>query len=65
MRIGSFRNTIDNKLLHDIRESVNQDLVLGRDDFKDKIEAVLKRVVRKGILGRPGIKECTGIYDLY
>jgi len=37
-----FRNKIDDNLLHKIRESVNQDLVLGKDDFKDTIEIVLK-----------------------
>jgi len=60
-----FRNKIDNELLHDIRESVNQDLVLGRDDFKDKIEAALERSVRRGVPGRPCVKEGVGDYVIY
>ena len=57
-----FRHKMDDKLLHDIRESVNQDLVLGRDDFKDKIEIMINRTVRKGIAGRPCVKEEEGKY---
>jgi putative transposase len=60
-----FRHKMDNTLLHDIRESVNQDLVLGRDDFKDKVDMMLKRSVRKGIAGRPCVKEEEGIYYVY
>ena len=57
-----FRDKIDNELLHDIRNSVNQDLVLGRDDFKDKIEGMINRTVRKGMPGRPCVKEAGSIY---
>ena len=57
-----FRHKMNDKLLHDIRESVNQDLVLGRDDFKGKIEMMLNRTVRKGTPGRPCVKEEEGIY---
>ena len=32
-----FRHHIDNEQIHEIREALNQELVLGRDDFKDKI----------------------------
>ena len=60
-----FAHKIDEKLLHKIRESVNQDLVLGRDDFKDKIEIMLERAVRKRTPGRPCVKETEGFYYVY
>jgi len=60
-----FRHKMDNALLHEIRDSVNQDLVLGREDFKDKIEAMLNRRVRKGFAGRPCVREEKGDYYVY
>ena len=51
--------------IHDIRESVNQDLVLGREDFKDKVEMMSQRKVRKGTPGRPCVNEEEGIYYVY
>lgn len=60
-----FRNKMDNELLHDIRTTVNEELVLGREDFKDRIEMMLKRKVRKGQPGRPCVKEDEGIYYVY
>lgn len=60
-----FRHKMDDKLIHDIRESVNQELVLGREDFKDKIEKMLQRKVRKGTPGRPCVNEEEGIYYVY
>lgn len=32
-----FRHKMDNRLLHELREAVSQELVFGREDFKDKI----------------------------
>jgi putative transposase len=57
-----FRIHIDDELIHDIRESLNHELVLGRSHFKDRIEAITKRQVRLGYPGRPGIEEEQGIY---
>lgn len=57
-----FRHHIDNEQIHEIREALNQELVLGRDDFKDKIELMLNRQTRIGLKGRPRIEEHTGIY---
>lgn len=48
-----FRHHLDNDLLHAIRESLNQELVLGRDDFKDRIEMMTARQTRPGRSGRP------------
>ncbi|MDY6867056.1 MAG: transposase [Chloroflexota bacterium] len=59
-----FRHRMDDKLLYEIRETVNQGLVLGREDFKDKIESMLQRKVRKGKPGRPCVKE-EGVYYVY
>ncbi len=57
-----FRHNIDNAQLHVIRDALNQELVLGRDDFKDKIEQITKRQTRRGQDGRPRIEEVGGVY---
>jgi putative transposase len=57
-----FRNHLDNNEIHSIRESLNQELVLGRDDFKEKIQLMTKRQVNAAKLGRPRIAEERGCY---
>ena len=57
-----FRTHLDATELHDVREALNQELVLGRDDFKDKIEAMINRQTRPGNPGRPCVEESDGIY---
>ncbi len=57
-----FRGHLDNADLHAIREALNQELVLGRDDFKDKIEQMTERQTRRGRDGRPKIEEASGVY---
>lgn len=57
-----FRNYIDETTLHEIRDAVNQELVLGSDDFKDKIEQMTSRQTRRGIDGRPRVKETQASY---
>lgn len=52
-----FRNQLGNKELHDIRECLNHELVLGRSYFKKKIEKMTKRPTCLGQPGRPRIKE--------
>jgi hypothetical protein len=37
----------DHRQIHAIREALNQEWVLGREDFKDKIERMSKRHVRQ------------------
>jgi hypothetical protein len=39
---------------------VNQGLVSGREDFKDKIEEITQRQARRGKDGRPRIEEIPG-----
>ena len=51
-----FRHHMDNDLLHAIREALNQELVLGREDFKDKIERMTARQTRPGRGGRPRLE---------
>ena len=57
-----FRYHLDDNQVPAIRDSLNQELVLGRDDFKDKIEHMLKRQTRPGQPGRPRIAESASIY---
>jgi len=52
-----FRHHLGADDLHDIRESLNHELVLGRSHFKDKIEAMTERQTRLGLPGRPGVEE--------
>ena len=57
-----FRHHMDNDTLHDVRESLNHELVLGRSYFKDKIEEITKRQTRIGKSGRPRVEEEEGLY---
>lgn len=44
-----FESYLKSEDIHSIREALNQELVLGRDDFKNKIEQMTKRQTRPGI----------------
>ena len=57
-----FRNHVDDETLHEIRQSVNHELVLGRSYFKEKIEGIIKRPTTLGNPGRPRIKDEQGGY---
>ncbi len=57
-----FSASLDKEDVHEIRETLNQELVLGRDDFKNKIETMLKRQTRPGTSGRPRVEEEQAIY---
>lgn len=48
-----FRHTMDNELLHEIRETANQCRVLGNDRFRDQIEAALSIKAAPRRRGRP------------
>lgn len=50
------------RTLHDIRDALNHELVLGRSYFKDKIEEMAKRQTRLGQPGRPRIEEEEAVY---
>lgn len=53
---------MDHGQIHAIREALNQELVLGRKDFKDKIECMTKRQVRPDQPGRPRVEEGQAVY---
>jgi len=57
-----FRNYLDDDTLHDIRDSLNHELVLGRSYFKDMIEDITQRQTRLGVSGRPSVNEPNSIY---
>jgi len=58
-----FRDHLDRQLLHEIRDSLNHELVLGRSYFKDKIEKMTKRQTRLDLPGRPKkVEEIRGQY---
>ena len=57
-----FRFHLEDHQVYEIRSALNQELVLGRDDFKDRIEQMLKRQTRAGQPGRPRIEEQSAIY---
>ena len=59
-----FKNHMDDSDIHEIREALSQELVLGRDDFKSRIEEMTRRQTRPGQPGRPGVAEAAGIYYL-
>ena len=60
-----FRSHMHTSTVHEIRSALNQDLVVGRDDFKDSIEQMLKRQVRRGKDGRPRVNETAADYYVY
>jgi putative transposase len=56
---------MDHTIIHDIREALNQELVLGREDFKDRIQQMAQRQTRPGRSGRPrsdGVNEVVADY---
>ncbi len=52
-----FRNHIDDKLLHEIREAVNKEWIFCNERFKDEIKKILQRRGRPGKPGRPRVEE--------
>lgn len=60
-----FRHHMDHTAIHAIREALNQELVLGREDFKDRIEHMTQRQTRPRPSGRPrtdGVEEVLSDY---
>ena len=57
-----FRVHLDSDAIHAVRSALNEELVLGREDFKEKIEQMTQRQVRRGKDGRPRIEEPMGHY---
>ena len=57
-----FRQHLGSEQIHAIREALNQELVYGREDFKEKIEQLTKRQTRRGKDGRPSVAEAFAEY---
>jgi putative transposase len=55
-----FRQEMDKPLLHEIRQALNHELVLGCEYSKDQIEVVMNRQARLGQPGRPRSKNTQG-----
>lgn len=55
-----FQYHIDDEMVHVIRDTINQELVVGSDRFKDKIEKTLQRSTRRKQAGRLCAKEING-----
>ena len=51
---------MDHGQIQAIHEALNQELVLGREDLKDKFECMTKRQVGPGQLGRPRVEANSG-----
>ncbi|TVP90169.1 MAG: transposase [Thioalkalivibrio sp.] len=57
-----FRDHMAEAQLHEIRDALDHELVLGRSSFKDRIEAMTQRQTRLGVPGRPRVGEACGTY---
>lgn len=55
-----FNRGLDAGKVHEIRSMLNQELVLGREEFKDRIARQTLRQVRHGRNGRPPLKPKPG-----
>lgn len=61
----SVSHHIEYRMLHEIREAVNRELVLGNSYFKGKVEKITLRRVTPGKLGRPKVEDGIGFYYVY
>lgn len=59
-----FRHYLNTDLIHDIRDALNHELVLGRSYFKDRVQAMTQRQTRPGIPGRPRVEEEAAFYEV-
>lgn len=57
-----FSSCLDKEQIHAVRDALNHQLVLGRDDFKDKIEVMTNRQTRTKPLGRHRVEEEEAYY---
>lgn len=57
-----FKVHMETDQIHDIREALSQELILGRDDFKERIALMTSRQTRPGKPWRPAVGESSGIY---
>ncbi len=60
-----FQRHLDNDIIHQIRDALNHELVLGRSRFKDRIEKITKRQTRLCLPGRPRVEEVCAEYCVF
>ena len=60
-----FSNALSYDQLHEIRSMLNQEMVLGRSRFKERIEKMVNRRIEPGKAGRPKVEEIEGCYYVY
>ena len=56
---------LENGQVHAIHEALNQELVLGRVDFKDKMALMTVSRTHRGVTGRPRVEEGEPIYYVF
>jgi len=59
-----FQRHLDNDVIHQIRDALNHELVLGRSYFKDRIEEITSRQTRLKRAGRSRVEEACAEYYL-
>jgi len=52
-----FERYMDNDIIHQFRDALNHEMILGRSHFKDKVEVLTNRITHPGKLRRPRVKE--------
>ena len=60
-----FQRHLDNDVIHQIRDALNHELVLGRSYFKEKIEEITNRQARLRQSGRPRVEEVCADYYVF
>lgn len=60
-----FSNALGYEQLHEIREALNQEMVLGKRFFKEQVEMMTQRQNLPGQPGRPKVREVNGNYFVY
>jgi len=60
-----FQRHLDNDVIHQIRDALNHELILGRSQFKDRIEEIVKRQARLGRSGQPRVEEVFAEYFVF
>ena len=60
-----FRHHMENDLIHQIREAVKHESILGSSYFKEKVEKVLGRHVLPNRIGMSHVEEVRGVYGVY
>lgn len=60
-----FQRHLDNDVIHQIRDALNHELVLGRSRFKDRIKEIAKQQARLGLSGKSRVEEVCADYYVF